>query len=171
MEDILSAEQDLLLPGAMGEDIEEELRKGEVSVKPAAPEHVPSLTLAGIAELNTGALGEAESHLRQAVFNESHALGAKRLLATTHLRMGKTDVALSEVHELLKVSQDPSTLALAGEAYLASGDAAAAARHYELAKALASGSSASPPASRSGRSASSRRLPPPTRRTTRPISP
>src|SRR4029079_16746475 len=47
------------------------------------------------------------------------------------------DVALAEVHELLKVSQDSSTLALAGEAYLASGDAAAAAPHYELAKALA----------------------------------
>jgi hypothetical protein len=36
MEDILSAEQDLLLPGAMGEDIEEELRIGEAKVKPAA---------------------------------------------------------------------------------------------------------------------------------------
>jgi putative PEP-CTERM system TPR-repeat lipoprotein len=112
-------------------------RQAVLQVLKAAPQHVPSLTLAGIAALNTGALGEAESHLRQAVFNEPHALGAKRLLATTHLRMGKTDVALSEVHELLKVSQDPSTLALAGEAYLASGDAAAAARHYELAKALA----------------------------------
>ena len=112
-------------------------RQAVLQVLKAAPEHVPSLTLAGIAALNTGALGEAESHLRQAVFNEPHALGAKRLLATTHLRMGKTDVALSEVQDLLKVSQDPSTLALAGEAYLASGDAAAAARHYELAKALA----------------------------------
>jgi len=112
-------------------------RQAVLQVLKAAPEHVPSLTLAGIAALNTGALGEAESHLRQAVFNDPHALGAKRLLATTHLRMGKTDVALAEVHELLKVSQDSSTLALAGEAYLASGDAAAAARHYELAKALA----------------------------------
>jgi putative PEP-CTERM system TPR-repeat lipoprotein len=108
-----------------------------LQVLKATPEHVPSLTLAGIAALNTGALAEAESYLREAVFNEPQALGAKRLLATTHLRMGKTDVALSELHDLLKVSPDPSTHALAGEAYLASGNAAAAARHYEQAKALA----------------------------------
>ncbi len=112
-------------------------RQAVLQVLKAAPEHVPSLTLAGIAALNTGALGEAESHLRQAIFTEPNALGAKRLLATTHLRMGKTDVALSEIQVLLKVSQDASTLALAGEAYLASGDAAAAVRHYEQAKALA----------------------------------
>ncbi|HXJ51003.1 MAG TPA: XrtA/PEP-CTERM system TPR-repeat protein PrsT [Burkholderiales bacterium] len=102
-----------------------------------APDHVPSLTLAGIAALNTGALAEAESHLRQAVFDAPQAIVAKRLLVSTHLRMGKADVALSEVHELLRLGQDPSTLALAGEAYLASGDVAAAARHYEQAKALA----------------------------------
>jgi putative PEP-CTERM system TPR-repeat lipoprotein len=112
-------------------------KQAVLQVLKAAPEHVPSLTLAGIAALNTGALAEAESHLRKAVFNEPQALGAKRLLATTHLRMGKTDVALSEVNELLKVSQDAATLALAGEAHLANGDAAAAARNYELAKALA----------------------------------
>ena len=102
-----------------------------------APDHVPSLTLAGIAALNTGAVVEAESYLRKAVYNDPQALGAKRLLVTTHLRMGKTDVALNEVHDLLKVSHEPSTLALAGEAYLANGDVAAAARYYEEAKALA----------------------------------
>ena len=102
----------------------------------AAPDHVPSLTLAGMAALNMGALAEAESHLRQAVFDEPQAIGAKRLLVTTHLRMGKVDVALSEVHDLLRLGQDPSTLALAGETYLASGDVAAAARRYEQAKAL-----------------------------------
>jgi len=112
-------------------------KQAALQVLKAAPDDVPSLTLAGIAALNTGALGEAESHLRRAVFNEPQALGAKRLLVTTHLRMGKTDVALNEVHDLLKLSQDPSTLALAGEAYLASGDVAAAARYYEQAKALA----------------------------------
>jgi putative PEP-CTERM system TPR-repeat lipoprotein len=112
-------------------------KQAVLQVLKAAPEHVPSLTLAGIAALNTGALAEAESHLRKAVFDEPRALGAKRLLATTHLRMGKTDAALSEVNELLKLTQDASTLALAGEAHLASGDAPAAARDYELAKALA----------------------------------
>lgn len=102
-----------------------------------APEHVPSLTLAGMAALQTGALQEAESHLRKAVFNAPQALGAKRLLAATHLRMGKTELALTELGELLKVSQDPNIVALAGEAYLANGDVASAARHYEQAKSLA----------------------------------
>jgi putative PEP-CTERM system TPR-repeat lipoprotein len=112
-------------------------KEAVLQVLKAAPEHVPSLTLAGIASLNTGALAEAESHLRKAVFVAPQTLGAKRLLVTTHLRMGKIDVALGEVRDLLKVSQDPSTLALAGEAHLASGDVAGAAWHYEQAKALA----------------------------------
>jgi putative PEP-CTERM system TPR-repeat lipoprotein len=102
-----------------------------------APEHVPSLTAAGMAALNTQALAEAESHLRKAVFIEPQALPARRLLVTTHLRMGKTDLALIEVRDLLKVSQDSASLALAGEAHLASGDVAEAVRYYERAKALA----------------------------------
>jgi putative PEP-CTERM system TPR-repeat lipoprotein len=112
-------------------------REAILQVLKAAPEHVPSLTLAGMASLQTGALLEAESYLRKAVFNAPQALGAKRLLAATHLRMGKTELALTEVEELLKASQHPSIVALAGEAHLANGDVAAAARHYEQAKALA----------------------------------
>jgi putative PEP-CTERM system TPR-repeat lipoprotein len=112
-------------------------REAVLQVLKGSPEHVPSLTLAGMAALNTGALAEAESYLRKAVFNAPQALGARRLLATTHLRMGKTDVALSEVRDLLKFSQDAGSLALAGEAHLASGDVAGAVRHYEQAKAVA----------------------------------
>jgi putative PEP-CTERM system TPR-repeat lipoprotein len=112
-------------------------REAVQQVLKVAPEHVPSLTVAGMAALETGALQEAESHLRKAVLNAPNAFGAKRLLAMTHLRMGKTELALSEVGELLKVSQDPAIIALAGEAHLAKGDVAGAARHYEQAKALA----------------------------------
>jgi putative PEP-CTERM system TPR-repeat lipoprotein len=108
-----------------------------VQVLKVTPEHVPSLTLAGLAALQTGALLEAESHLRRALQNAPQALGAKRLLATTHLRMGKAELALTEVTQLLKVSQDPSIVALAGEVSLANGDVASAQRHYERAKALA----------------------------------
>lgn len=107
-----------------------------------APEHVPSLTLAGMAALHTGALPEAESHLRKAAYHAPQALGARRLLAATLLRMGRTDLALREVEQLLKLSQDPAILALAGEAHLANGDIAAATRHYEQAKALAPKSAA-----------------------------
>jgi putative PEP-CTERM system TPR-repeat lipoprotein len=112
-------------------------RQAVLQVLKVAPEHAPSLTLAGMAALNTGALAEAESHLRKALLNAPNALAAKRLLAFTHLRMGKIDLALSEAGELLKLSEDPGIIALAGEAHLANGDVAAAARLYERAKALA----------------------------------
>jgi hypothetical protein len=42
MDDILSVEQDLMLPGAMSEDIEEELRMGEAAVKSSPSERVPA---------------------------------------------------------------------------------------------------------------------------------
>ena len=114
-----------------------EARQAILQVLKAAPEHVPSLTLAGFAALQTGALPEAENHLRKAVFIAPEAVGARHLLALTHLRMGKTDLAVAEAGELLRVSQDPGILALAGEASLANGDVATAARHYEQARALA----------------------------------
>jgi cellulose synthase operon protein C len=113
-------------------------REALQQVLAVAPEDVPSLTLAGMAALQVGALPEAESHLRKALLKAPHALGAKRLLATTHLRMGRTELAMTEVQELLgRAGKDPNVLALAGEAYLANGDLAGAARHFEQAKALA----------------------------------
>ena len=99
------------------------------------PEHAPSLTMAGIAAFQTQAYAEAESHLRKALFNAPKALMPKRVLAATHLRMGQTDVAMTEVGELLQAApDDPRILALAGEVYLANGDVDGAARHYERAK-------------------------------------
>jgi putative PEP-CTERM system TPR-repeat lipoprotein len=51
--------------------------------------------------------------------------------------MGQTEVALAEVRELLgKAAKDPNILALAGEAYLASGDVTNAAQYYERARTL-----------------------------------
>ena len=114
-----------------------EARQAIQHVLKVAPEHVPSLTLAGMAALHTGTLQEAESHLRKAVYNAPQSVSAKRLLVMTHLRMGRTDLALGQVGDLLKLSQDPAIVALAGEAHLASGDVAAATRHYEQASALA----------------------------------
>jgi putative PEP-CTERM system TPR-repeat lipoprotein len=113
-------------------------KQAALQVLKAAPEHVPSLTLAGIAALHTGALQEAESYLRKALFSAPQATSAKRLLATTHLRMGRTDTALAEAKELLAATggEDPDAQALAAEVHLASGDLAAAVHHYERARAL-----------------------------------
>ena len=114
-------------------------REAALRVLKAAPEHVPSLTVAGMAALETGALPEAESHLRRAVFTAPNAIPAKRLLAATHLRMGQVELAMSEAQELLSITkgEHPGVHALAGEAYLLRGDLSNAARHYERAKALA----------------------------------
>ena len=101
------------------------------------PDHVPALTMAGMAAFETGAYAEAESHLRRALFNAPQALMAKRMLAATHLRMGQTELAMTEARDLLdKAPDDPQILALAGEVQLANGDVAGAARHYERAKNL-----------------------------------
>jgi putative PEP-CTERM system TPR-repeat lipoprotein len=112
-------------------------RESVLQVLRVAPEHVPALTLAGIAAFHTGAYAEAESHLRKAVANAPGALDAKRYLAMIRLRLGQTDQALKDVNELLARSgEHPAIVALAGEAYLAKGDVAAAARYYEKAKTL-----------------------------------
>lgn len=113
-------------------------RDAILQVLKMSPDHVPSLVLAGTAAFETGAYAEAEGYLRKAVYNAPNALAAKRLLAATRLRMGQVELALSEVQELLQTAgKDPNVLALAGEASLARGNIAAAARYYEQAKSLA----------------------------------
>jgi len=113
-------------------------RETILQVLKVAPEHVPSLTLAGVAAFQTGALAEAEGHLRKAVAKAPDAFMAKQTLAATRLRLGQTELALKDVQELLSAQgSNPAVLALAGEAYLANGDFASAARYYEQAKKLA----------------------------------
>lgn len=103
----------------------------------AAPNHGPSLVMAGVAALATRSYAEAESHFRKALQSTPGSVGIKRLLALTHLRMGQAAVALGEARELLgRAGDDPSVVALAGEAYLANGDLAGAARQFEKASRL-----------------------------------
>lgn len=110
------------------------------AVLKVAPNHVPSLLLAGTAALDSGAYSEAENYLRRAAYDAPDALAPKRLLATTYLRLGKTDLALAQVKDLLaKDGRDPAVLALAGETYLARGDVSQAAHYYGEAKSLAPG--------------------------------
>ena len=102
------------------------------------PEHVPSLTLAGVAAFESGAFPEAEAHLRKALAKAPDSYMAKRTLAAARLRLGQTELALRDVQELLvEHGSDPGVLALAGEAHLANGDLSAAARYYEQAKKAA----------------------------------
>ena len=113
-------------------------REAILQVLKVAPEHVPSLTLAGLAALRTGAYAEAESHLRKAVAKEPQASGAQRALVTARLRLGQSELALKDAQALLaRPDPDPGVLALAAEASLANGDIPAASRYYEKAKSLA----------------------------------
>ncbi|HZP89036.1 MAG TPA: XrtA/PEP-CTERM system TPR-repeat protein PrsT [Burkholderiales bacterium] len=113
-------------------------REAIQQVLKVAPDHVPSLMIAGISAAATRAYPEAESHFRKVLQKAPEWIMAKRLLAATHLRMGQAELALTEAKELLnRAPEDASVLVLAGEAYLANGDAAGAARQYEKAKALA----------------------------------
>ena len=115
-----------------------EAREAILQVLKVAPNHVPSLMIAGNAALQIGAYAEAESYFRKAVQLVPDAIAPKRWLAMTHLRMGQTDLALSEAKALVgKAGEDASILSLAGEAYLANGDIADAARQYEKAKSVA----------------------------------
>lgn len=112
-------------------------REAILQVLKVAPDHVPSLIIAGMAEFETRAYGEAENHLRKALQYAPEAIGAKRFLAATHLRMGQTDLAMAEVKDLLgRAGDDPAVLSLAGEASLASGNLALAEQYYERAKAI-----------------------------------
>lgn len=113
-------------------------REAILHVLKVAPNHVPSLMLAGMAAFEMRAYGEAESHFRKALQYVPDAIAAKRMLAATHLRMGQTELALSEINELLsRGGDDAASALLAGEIYLASGDLAGAERNYEKAKSLA----------------------------------
>ncbi len=119
-----------------------EARDPILQVLKVAPNHVPSLLLAGMVALETGAYPEAESYLRQVIDKAPGAILPRRLLVATHLRLGQTSRALTEIQDLLeKNSADPDIVVLAGEVYIASGDTATAARYYEQAKSLAPGNS------------------------------
>jgi putative PEP-CTERM system TPR-repeat lipoprotein len=112
-------------------------REAILEVLKGAPNHVPSLVIAGTAAFHTGAYSEAENHLRKAVGIAPAAVTARRMLAATRLRLGETDLAMKDVKQLLATAgEDASVVVLAGEASMAAGDIAEAARYYEKAKAL-----------------------------------
>lgn len=85
----------------------------------AAPNDPQLLLLSGVVDLTRGALLPAESQLGKAVQVTDGAPVARRLLASTYLRLGQPDKALTAMRPLVEVDRpDPGALALAGEAYL-----------------------------------------------------
>lgn len=116
------------------------LRRGNVQqardlalqVLKAAPDHVPSLLLAGAAELRLNQALVAESHLRKALTRAPDHAGARRLLVAAYLKGGNASRALEVLQPLVENQQvdDPRLLLLAGETYLANGDVARASTYF-----------------------------------------
>lgn len=115
------------------------LRKGDVQrardhvlqVLKHAPDHVPSLVLAGAVELRANQPLAAEAYLRQAISRAPEHFGAQRMLVGALLRAGQPAKAIEALQPLVKhAAADPQVLMLAGETYLASGDLKQAASYF-----------------------------------------
>ena len=97
-----------------------------------APEHVPTLVLAGAIELQEKHPSMAEAYLQKAVSLAPQHEGARKLLVRTYLGLNQPARALDVLQPLVGqgVRIEPSTMMLAGETYLANGDVKQAAQFY-----------------------------------------
>lgn len=87
-----------------------------------APENPPFLQLAGAAEYQLGSYANAETLLNKALQLAPELRLARTILVTNYLRSNQPDKAISTLQPVLdKIDKDPSMLALAGQAYLQSG--------------------------------------------------
>lgn len=103
----------------------------------AAPEHDPSILLAGAVQSALGAHEQAGQHLRKFLQVYPRHLFASKLLAAVHLGMRQPDTALVGLRPLLvEHPDDPELLALAGEANLRIANFTVAASYFERASAL-----------------------------------
>ncbi|MES2317110.1 MAG: XrtA/PEP-CTERM system TPR-repeat protein PrsT [Pseudomonadota bacterium] len=103
----------------------------------AAPEHYPTILLAGAVQSSLGAHQAAELHLRKFLQAYPGHLYATKLLAAVHLGARDPDAALVALRPLMiEHPDDPELLALAGEANLRARNFSVAANYFEKASAL-----------------------------------
>jgi putative PEP-CTERM system TPR-repeat lipoprotein len=115
----------------------ESARDNILKVLRVAPEHMPSLLLAGAVSLNLGTLHQAENYLRHYLEANPDNVRARKMLATTLLRSGHGPDALVVLAPALKnPQQDVQLLALAGETYMQSRDFSNAVRYFEQASTI-----------------------------------
>jgi putative PEP-CTERM system TPR-repeat lipoprotein len=102
-----------------------------------APEHMPTVLLAGALCLNLGSLHQAEHHLRHYLEKNPHNVYARKMLAQTLLRSGHSPDALEVLTPALADSQqDVQLLALAGESYMQARNFNKAEEYFEKASTL-----------------------------------
>jgi putative PEP-CTERM system TPR-repeat lipoprotein len=108
-----------------------------LQVLKSAPEHVPSMIIAGAANMNLGAYTAAEDYLTRALDRMPKHWGARELLVKTQMRMGQPERAMETLTPMLQQAADqPEVLALAGEVRLANNDMGGAAEYFERAAKL-----------------------------------
>ncbi len=103
-----------------------------------APDHMPSVLLAGAVQYSLGSMPQAEQYLNNYLEKDPNNLYARKLLVSTLLRSRQTQRALEELAPALKVAQeDTQLLTLAGESYMQAKDFTKATEYFEKASTLA----------------------------------
>lgn len=102
-----------------------------------APEHMPSVLLAGAVNLKLGQFFQAEQHLRHYLERNPDNLYARKMLAESLIGSGHTDGALAVLNTAIKSNgEDAQLLALAGETNMRTRNYDQAADLFEKASAL-----------------------------------
>jgi len=103
-----------------------------------APDHMPSVLLAGAVQYALGSMQQAEQHLKKYLDKNSENLYARKLLVTVLLKNRQTERAINTLVPALKdAPQDAQLFALAGETYMQAKDFTKATEYFEKASTLA----------------------------------
>lgn len=103
-----------------------------------APEHLPSVLLAGATQYALGATQQAEQHLKRYLEGVPGHPYASKLLVAILLKNGDATRAIKTLNPLLKEGgQDPQLLSLAGEAYMQAKEFSKATEYLEKASLVA----------------------------------
>ena len=100
------------------------------------PDDARVLQLAGGTELELGALAQAEAHLRKAMQFTGNEPMTRQLLAQTYIGAGQPEKATDILKPILEREPDATTLSLAAQARVMSGDAKAGEKLYARAAKL-----------------------------------
>lgn len=104
----------------------------------AAPEHMPSVLLAGAVQFALGSTEQAEQHLKKYLEQNPGNLYARKLLASALMKNGQTPRAIATLAPALKDdARDAHLYMLAGEAHMQARDFTKANEYFEKANALA----------------------------------
>ncbi|MFD2367923.1 XrtA/PEP-CTERM system TPR-repeat protein PrsT [Pseudoduganella sp. GCM10020061] len=113
-------------------------REGLQQLLSVAPEHYPSVLLAGAVEYKLNAIQPAELHVAKFLSAYPRDLFANKLMANVKLRQNQPGQALALAEALVdEHGDDPELLAIAGEAAMRSRQFSRATEYFEKASALA----------------------------------